>query len=79
MAIILTNCRVYEATLSSSLSNGGKTSLVVVTTFTHSLEPYPRAINQPDNQLVRFNSNAYYYSAYSTVEQFSSQFIFFVI
>ncbi|KAL5259615.1 hypothetical protein ACHWQZ_G009908 [Mnemiopsis leidyi] len=62
---------VYEATLSSSLSNGGKTSLVVTTTFTHSLEPYPRAINQPDNQLVRFHSNAYYYSVYSTVEQFS--------
>lgn len=67
---------VYEATLSSSLSSGGKTNLVVLTTFTHSLEPFPKAINQPENQLVRFHSNAYYYSVYSTVEQFSSKFIF---
>ena len=75
--LIFSHFRVYEATLSSSLSNGGKTSLVVTTTFTHSLEPYPRAINQPDNQLVRFHSNAYYYSVYSTVEQFSSEFFCF--
>lgn len=71
LSVTKTSDGVYEATLSSSLSSGGKTSLVIMTTFTHSLEPYPRAINQPDNQLVRFHSNAYYYSVYNTVEQFS--------
>jgi oligosaccharyltransferase complex subunit alpha (ribophorin I) len=60
---------VYEATLSSPLSPSSTLSLEILTTFTHAIEPFPRAINQPDNQLVRYYGNAHYYSSYKTSEQ----------
>lgn len=62
---------LYEATLSPAIGGGSKANLVLLCTFTHVLEPFPKAINQPDNQLVRYHSNAYFYSPYETAEQFS--------
>jgi len=63
---------LYEATLGSPLAAGATTTLSVEMSFTHVLEPFPKSINQPDNQLVRVHSNAYFYSPCDTSEQTSA-------
>lgn len=65
------SCGEYEATLASPLTAGGSVSLTITTSFIHTLEPFPKAINQADNQLVRHHGNAYFFSPYLTTSQTS--------
>lgn len=71
LALNKVSCGEYEATLASPLAPGASVSLIITTSFIHMLEPFPKAINQADNQLVRHHANAYFFSPYATTSQTS--------
>jgi oligosaccharyltransferase complex subunit alpha (ribophorin I) len=60
---------VYRIDFESPLASGKSTKIEVETYFPHTLQPYPSEIAQSEKQLVKFITNAYYYSIYDTAKQ----------
>jgi len=56
----------YTITLSKPLS---KTTVIVSATYTHMFEMYPEAVGQQENQFVRYQDNAYFWTPYTTKSQ----------
>lgn len=56
-------------TLTLPAGQGPNPSILIETVFTKSLQPFPKEITQAERQLVRYFSNAVFYSPYKTQTQ----------
>ncbi|KAF6028879.1 RPN1 [Bugula neritina] len=59
----------YEISFKQPLAAGKSTSIKVVTSLSHVLEPFPAEIRQAERQLVKYVGNLYFYSPYTTISQ----------
>lgn len=61
--------RFWRVELKDSVNAGSTATVTVETVLTKALQPYPTAITQQEDQLVKYNGNLYTYSPYLVASQ----------
>ncbi|XP_023945584.2 dolichyl-diphosphooligosaccharide--protein glycosyltransferase subunit 1 [Bicyclus anynana] len=63
------NAKFWRVDLKESINAGSTASAVVETVYSKALQPYPTAITQQEEQLVKYIGNLYFYSPYPVTSQ----------
>ncbi|CAG9796933.1 unnamed protein product [Diatraea saccharalis] len=63
------NVKFWRVELKETLNAGSTVSITTDTVFTKALQPYPTAITQQEDQLVKYTGNLYVYSPYYVTSQ----------
>ncbi|XP_045495957.1 dolichyl-diphosphooligosaccharide--protein glycosyltransferase subunit 1 [Colias croceus] len=61
--------KFYRVELKDAINAGSSAVITTESVFTKSLIPYPTAITQQEDQLVKYNGNLYYFSPYYVTSQ----------
>ncbi|XP_047520121.1 dolichyl-diphosphooligosaccharide--protein glycosyltransferase subunit 1 [Pieris napi] len=61
--------KFYRVELKDAINAGSSSVLTAESVFTKALQPYPTAITQQEDQLVKFNGNLYFFSPYYVISQ----------
>lgn len=63
------SAKFWRVDLKEVLNTGSTVVITSEAIFTKALEPYPTAITQQEDQLVKYNGNLHYYTPYSVTSQ----------
>ncbi|KAM3958976.1 dolichyl-diphosphooligosaccharide--protein glycosyltransferase subunit 1-like [Aphomia sociella] len=66
------NVKFWRVELKEAVNAGSTVTVSADSVFTKALEPYPTAIGQQEDQLVKYNGNLYIYTPYPVLSQKSN-------